>query len=180
MRIAALVLVWSVSSVPGLAFGADLFGGYSTLRLDGDNTNGGTLAVAWALSGELRLSTELSAQLGRVQGEELREWALLAGPVFVPWGVGRMSPFVHAKAGLVRSRRQVQVFGVAMGVDGVCEGGCPAQTGLAAELGGGLDIRVKDNLALRFPQIDYRLTRLEGDNMDGLRICAGVVYRWGR
>lgn len=180
MKVATPVVTLSLLSLPLLAFGAEVFGGYSTLRLDGDNTHGGTLAVTWPLTGNLRLETEASGQLGRVQGEDLREWAILAGPVFVPWGEHRLSPFVHAKAGVVRTRRQVQAFDVAIGSDGVCAGACPAETGLAAEFGGGLDIRVKENLALRLPQIDYRVTSLDNDNSDGLRVCAGIVYRWGR
>ncbi len=165
---------------PATASGAEVFGGYSAMRLEGDNVSGASLAATWPLAGSLRLAGEASAQRGLVQGQDLDEWALLVGPVFSPWRAGRLSPFVHAKAGAVRSRRQVEVFGVAIGPDGLCDGGCPSQTGFAAELGGGLDIRLGDRLGVRLPQVDYRLTRLDGDDADRLRVSAGLVYRFGR
>lgn len=171
----ALLLLW-----PAAARGADLFGGYSAMRLSGDDANGASLAASWRLTGALRVGAEASAQMGVVQGEDLREWALLAGPVFAPRRGSRLSPFVQAKAGLVRSRRQVEVFGVAIGPSGVCQGSCPSETGFSAELGGGLDLRVKGRLGLRLPQVDYRLVRLESDDANRLRVSAGLVWLWGR
>jgi hypothetical protein len=43
------------------------------------------------------------------------------------------------------------VFGVAIGRDGVCGGGCPWQTALVAEAGGGLDLQMTDRLLYRLP-----------------------------
>lgn len=177
MRSAALVLALACAAP---AHAAEVFGGYSALRLEGDNTNGASLAVTLPLAGPLRLAGEASGQFGLVQGEDLREWAFFAGPVLAPWREGRVSPFVHAKAGIVRSQRQLEVFGVAIGAAGVCAGDCPSQTGFAAELGGGLDLRLTERFAVRLPQVDLRLTGLEDDDATRLRISAGVVYRWGR
>ena len=157
----------------------DLFGGYSALRLGGDNVNGASLSASVRLRGAFWLDAEATRQSGLTQGQDLEEWALLAGPAFVPWRERRLSPFLHAKAGAVRSRRQIEVFGVAIGDAGVCDGGCPSQTSFAAELGGGLDLRITRQLALRLPQLDYRLTGLSGDDSHRLRFSAGVVYRWG-
>lgn len=178
MKRAALALL--VLSWPTLASGADVFGGYSALRLDGTITNGGSVAVSWPLAASLDLAVEGSFERGLVRGEDLNEWAVLAGPVFAPWRAKRFSPFVHAKAGVVSSRRQVEVFGVAIGPDGVCDGGCPYSTGPAAEFGGGLDFRLADRISFRVAQVDYRMARLDGANEDRLRLSAGVVYRWGR
>jgi hypothetical protein len=172
---ALLTLSW-----PTLALGADVFGGYSALRLDGDITNGGTVAVSWPLTLSLGLVVEGGFERGLVRGEDLDEWAVLAGSVFTPWPAKRFSPFVHAKAGVVRSRRQVEVFGVAIGPGGVCDGGCPFSTGPAAELGGGLDFRLANRISLRLAQVDYRMARLDDTNEDRLRVSTGVVYRWGR
>lgn len=171
----ALALLW-----PAVASGADVFGGYSAMRLGGDNVSGASVAASWPLAGSLRLAAEASAQLGLTDGEDLSEWALLAGPVWTPRRGGRVAPFVHVKAGAVRSRRQIEIFGVAIGPDGVCEGGCPSQTSVAAEVGGGLDVRLGESVALRLPQVDYRLTRLDGDDAKRLRVSAGIVYRFGR
>lgn len=173
--LALLLLSW-----PALAFGADAFAGYSTLRQDGDQTHGATAAVSWPLNGLLDLVIEGNNQRGLVRGDDLDEWALLAGPVLAPRRGSRLSPFVHTKAGIVTSRRQVEVFGIAIGPDGVCDGGCPYSTGAAAEFGGGLDLRLGSRFSLRLAQVDYRLVRLEGRNVDSLRAATGVVYRWGR
>jgi hypothetical protein len=159
---------------------ADLFAGYSALRLQGDHANGASLALSLPLTGALRLAAEASGQLGLVAGEDLDEWALLAGPSLAPWREARVRPFVHAKAGLVRSRRQVEVFGVPIGPDGVCSGGCPSEMAFAAELGGGLDLGLTRRVALRLPQADYRITRLENGQANRLRLSAGLVWLWGR
>jgi len=100
--------------------------------------------------------------------------------VFAPRRDSRLQPFLHAKAGLVRSRRQVEVLGIAIGAEGVCDSACPSETAFAAELGGGLDIRLTERLALRLPQVDYRLSGLESDDASRLRFSAGLVWRWGR
>ena len=173
-------LVACLLCAPGSARATDLFGGYSVLRLEGQNAHGAALALSFQLGHKLRIAAEATGQSGLVQGEHLREWALLAGPVLAPWRQSWVAPFVHAKAGLVRSRRQLEVFGVTLGAAGVCNGGCPSETVLAAELGGGLDFRLTSRLALRLPQVDYRLTRLDTVDPRRLRFSAGVALRWGR
>ncbi len=172
--VALPLLLWS-----GAASAMDVFGGYSALRLSGDNVSGASLAVSFPLRGAFWLDAEATGQLGLAGGEDLSEWTLLAGPRFTPWRDNRLSPFVHARAGAVRSRSQIEVFGIAIGDEGVCDGGCPSETSFAAELGGGLDFRLTRRLALRLPQVDYRLTGLAGDDSTRLRFSAGVVYRWG-
>lgn len=178
MRRAALLLL--LLSWPTPAVAADIFGGYSALRLDGATVHGGGGAVRWPLTESLKIVVEGSYHRGLVRGENLDEWAFLAGLALTPWQVKRVGLFVHAKGGLVRSRRQVEVFDVAIGPDGVCDGGCPYSFGPAGEFGGGLDLRLTDRLAARLAQLDYRLARLDGETIDSLRLSAGVVYRWGR
>lgn len=171
----ALLALWAV---PQAAAAGDLFGGYSIMRVDDHQVSGGTVSWSWPLGRLVRLAVEGSLERGLVAGEDLDEWAFLGGPVLTPWREGRFSPFVHAKAGFVRSRRQVEVFGVTIGPDGVCDGGCPYSAGGGAEFGGGLDYRLSDRFALRVPQVDYRVTWLDDANANRLRLSAGVIYRW--
>jgi hypothetical protein len=110
-------------------------------------------------------------------GERLRELGLLAGAALAPWPAARLSPFVSLKAGVVSAQRSVTVFGVSIAADGVCDGGCPYQTGPAAEVGGGLDLRVGGRWAVRLAQADYRVTRLAGETDHALRLSAGIVRR---
>ena len=161
------------------AAAADLFGGYSSLRSSGDNVRGGGLGLTWRGGHPVRIAIELSGQLGSAAGEDVAAAALLAGPTYVPWRTRRVVPFLHAKAGPLVSRRQVEVFGVAIGPDGVCEGSCPWSGGLVAEAGGGLDVRLTGRLAARLPQADYRWTRESGRTERGLRLTAALVYRLG-
>jgi hypothetical protein len=172
---AALVLA---SGAPAGA--ADLCAGYSHLRLDGGGVHGAVVSVAWPMAGPLRLDVEASSQRGLVAGEDLDEHALLAGMALAPGRGRRLRPFLHARAGVAWSRRQVEVFGVAIGPGGVCEGGCPGRVGPAVAAGGGLDLRLFGRWSARLAQVDYRRTFLEGPDTSGLRAAAGVVFRWGR
>jgi hypothetical protein len=172
---AALLLLGAGSARAG-----DLAGSYSALRVDGQTVSGAALQAALPVSASFRMAGELSAQFGAVNGEDLTEWALVAGPAWSPRPNSRLQPFLEVQAGLVRSRRQVDVFGVALDADGVCTGGCPASTAWAAELGGGLDVALGRGVALRALRADYRLTGLDEAPSHRLRVSAGLVWRWGR
>jgi hypothetical protein len=169
----------SMAAGTGVAHGAEIALGYSGLQSDGSLTHGGGLALASPRGGgRLRLVAEVSAQSGGASGgERLRELGLFAGAALAPWPGGRLSPFVSLKAGVVSAQRSVQVFGVSIDADGVCDGGCPYQTGPAAEVGGGLDLRVGGRWAVRLVQADYRVTRLAGETDHALRLSAGIVRR---
>jgi hypothetical protein len=176
---AALVFLVSMTGGPATAEASEIALGYSGLRADGDLTHGGGFAFASPRGdGRLRLVAELSAQSGGAAGgERLREIGLLAGAALAPWRSGRLSPFVSLKAGAVSAQRSVSVFGVSIAAGGVCDGGCPYQTGPAAEIGGGLDLRVGGRWAVRVVQADYRVTRLGGETDHALRLSAGIVRR---
>jgi hypothetical protein len=180
VRLAAAAALAALVGTARAASSADAFGGYSYLRRDGDSLHGGALSLTLPLRGAVRLTVEITNHQGLLGGSDLSEQAFLIGPTFMPRRDGRVRPFVHAKAGLVRLQSQVGVFGVAIGEEGVCEGSCPGDIGFAAEAGGGLDWRVRDRWLLRLPQVDYRLARQEGDTVSSLRASAGVVFRWGR
>jgi len=157
--------------------GRELSGGYSSLRLGGERLGGGSLALSWPLRGKLRLCAEATLHGGRSEGEDLAEQALLFGPSLAPRAGRRLRPFAHVRAGLMRSRRQLEVFGVAIGREGVCDGGCPWRFGVAGEVGGGLDLRLLRRLAVRLPQLDFQLTSA-GEARSRLRVSAGLVWRW--
>jgi hypothetical protein len=172
----AALLVAALAAARPLDAG-DLFGGYSSLRSSGDNVRGAGAALTWRSDRPLRYTVELSGQFGQAAGESFDALSVLAGPALGFRSERRVRPFVHARAGAVAARRQVVVFGVAIGPDGVCDGGCAWQTGPVAEAGGGLDVRVGSRLWLRVPQVDYRWMRLQGRHERGLRLSAGIVYR---
>jgi hypothetical protein len=180
VRLAAAAALAALVVPARTASSADAFGGYSYLRRDGESLHGGGASLTLPFRGSLRLGIEITNHQGQIDGKDLSEWALLAGPTFMPRRDARRRPFVHVKAGLVRLQSQVGVFGVAIGEEGVCDGSCPGDIGFAAEAGGGLDWRVRDRWLLRLPQVDYRFARQEGDSVSSLRASGGVVFRWGR
>lgn len=176
-RLLGIALALLVAST---ADAASLVGSYSTMRLDGSSVQGFGVAFEWPLFGALQIATEGTSQSGSVQGQELDEFAVLAGPKMVFRRGHRFAPFVHGKGGFVRSRRQVEIFGVRIGEAGVCSGACPSETSVAAEAGGGFDLRLDDRWSLRLAQFDYRMTRLPSGPSDRWRVSAGVAYSWGR
>jgi hypothetical protein len=176
-RPAVLVLAATMAAAPA-ASATEWSAGYSGLRARGDFVHGAVLGATWPRAqGALRLSLEASGESGLSAGENLRELGLLGGAALAPWSGARWSPFVSLKAGIVRARRQVEVFGVAIGPDRVCDAGCPYSTGPAAEIGGGLDLRLGGRWALRLAQADYRIRRLAGQTERGVRLSAGIVRR---
>lgn len=176
-RVAALVLGCLAPLAPP-AFGAELALGPSWLRSNGDEVPGGAFAATWRSDRRLALTLEASLHTGDAGGENLREVALLVGPRFSPRVAKRLRPFLALKAGGVSARRQVEVFGVAVGPSGVCDGSCSSEFGAAGEAGGGLDFGLTHRITLRFPEAEYRLSRIAGSWKGGLRVSAGVVARW--
>ncbi|MEK7831876.1 MAG: hypothetical protein AAB401_12360, partial [Acidobacteriota bacterium] len=49
----------------------------------------------------------------------------------------------------------------------------------AMAIGGGLDAKVHDNLAIRLFQTDYVLTRFNDDSQHNFRLSTGLVLRLG-
>jgi len=59
-----------------------------------------------------------------------------------------------------------------------------SQTPFAMTVGGGIDIPIRPNLAIRAADIDYMLTRLTNpltntNNQNNFKYSAGIQYRWG-
>jgi hypothetical protein len=177
-----VVVAAAVAALAGgsTASAGDVFAGYSYLRREGESLHGGGASLTLPLQGSLRLSFEITSHQGRVDDKDHSEWALLVGPTFLRSREARIRPFAHVKAGVLRRQSEVGVFGVAIDEEGVCEGSCPGDVGFVAEAGGGLDWHLKGAWLLRLPQVDYRYTRQEGDNVSGFRASGGVVFRWGR
>ncbi len=86
-------------------------------------------------------------------------------------------PFAHALAGAAQGRNSVsfnQVVCIAI-VPSPCSPFTETETGFAAALGGGLDIRVNDKVDVRAIQIDYNPTRLFDSTQHNFRIGVGIV-----
>jgi hypothetical protein len=76
----------------------------------------------------------------------------------------KFKPFAHAMAGFAN-------FGVDVGAFDESE------SGFAAILGGGLDVKVSDRIDIRAIQVDYNPTRFDGVYQHNFRIGVGIVFR---
>lgn len=74
-----------------------------------------------------------------------------------------VKPFAHALAGAAHAR---------FGAGGFSE----SETGFAAALGGGLDLRVSERVDVRAVQFDWNPTRLGDSTQHNFRVGVGVVF----
>jgi hypothetical protein len=93
--------------------------------------------------------------------------SLTYGPVFSYRKNKRIVPFGHGLLGAVR------------GGSGYLNISKPEMR-FGAYVGGGLDVKVSPNIALRVIQADYLLTRFSGARQDNLRLSAGIVLLLGK
>ena len=83
----------------------------------------------------------------------------------------RVTPFVHALFGPTR----VSVRSTENG-----ETSSDSDTGFSMFLGGGLDIKVNDHVAIRAIQIEYGRANLFDESQTRGRVSVGVVFRFGK
>jgi opacity protein-like surface antigen len=83
---------------------------------------------------------------------------------------GKAEPFVHA---LLGGARENDKFSGGL-VDKVTE------NAFAFALGGGLDVKVNDNFAIRVAQVDYLGDKLGVETANNFRYSVGVVIRLGK
>jgi len=163
--IAAVMLL--IPAIPALAQEyprVELFGGYSALvsgDIDNlDHFNGIGLDFAWNFNRAFGLVTEFGVH--KNNGD--RFYSAYSGPRLSFRGE-RATFFIHALAGSFRLPD---------------EGGSRSLTVLSLAAGGGLDINVSDNVAIRLFQIDYTPVRFRGEWVNLYRGQTGVTFKLGR
>jgi opacity protein-like surface antigen len=98
---------------------------------------------------------------------KIRVLTLLFGPR-VTLHRGKVEPFVHALFGGARATAEAPDFGVSAG---------DAAYAFAYALGGGFDVKVHNNFAIRVAQLDFLQARAGGEGLNNFRFSAGVVIR---
>src|SRR5262245_22035559 len=132
---------------------------YSYLRLggrNGINQQGGSFSVA----GNLNQWVGIVGDFGAYGGEGLGTFTFLAGPRFSARNSSGVTPFAQV------------LFG------GAHLGGSEGATPFAISPGGGLDVKISPNVALR-PQVDYLALRANGQTLNSVRASVGLVFRFG-
>jgi opacity protein-like surface antigen len=93
----------------------------------------------------------------------------------------RFRPFGHALAGVAVGKSKIDNsffssgFCQQTGVD--CRGDfSDSETGFAAAIGGGIDIKATERFSIRAIQVDYNPTRFNGSTQNNFRFGLGVVF----
>lgn len=176
-----LLLLFSVAASAQDNPKADVFLGYSYLRVNpgtisgipGFNLNGGVGSVNYSRGHSLGVVGEFGGyHVGSIGGVPVSGTLLtyLFGPRFTYHSGSRISPFAHV------------LFGGAH-VNGSAFGGTTSANSFAVAIGGGVDAKVAEHVAVRLGQFDYLLTRFDisgtgRTSQNNLRYTGGIVFRW--
>lgn len=151
---------------------AELFVGYSYA---GDSTHGFDGSVAVNVNEWVGVVADFGSQFTDIDGtdsrEEIRTQTYMFGPQFSVRRNRRVTPFARALFGAARVRTEATELGQTFAF---------ADTSFALAVGGGLDVRVNDRVAVRVIQAEYVRTGFFGETQNKGRISAGVVIRFGK
>lgn len=167
----------------------EFFAGYSyhsadinTLTINPKRTgqNGVNLAYTRKLTRSVGLTTDISAHFKRdsqqtstgVFESKRDQYYLLGGIQYAPQNESRVTPFVRALVGASLFRGFTSNTSPAGNVFTFDDA-----TSLAVALGGGLDVRVNDRVAIRIIQADYIPTFFGPGRQNNIRLSVGIVFK---
>jgi len=162
----------------------EFFGGYSYFGADlggaGLNLNGFNFAMTENVNSWFGATVDFSSHYGNMvtlvpttppaasggsTTTSVNAASVMLGPVFSYRKSPGVTPFVHVLMGAVRGSE---------GYLGISKS--DSELGLA--FGGGLDVKVTRNLAVRVVQADYITTKFNEVRQSNLRVSAGLVLRF--
>lgn len=151
---------------------AEVFGGYTYA---GGGAHGWDASAAGNVNGWLGLVADVSGQYAGLEEpgvrERIRTHAFLFGPQFSVRRNRRVTPFARALFGASHVSTEAAEAGQIFSF---------SDTSFAVALGGGLDVKVKEGLAVRVVQLDYVRTGFFGETQNKGRLSFGLVLRLGR
>ena len=171
-KLLLMFAVMSVMSLPMLAqenYKAEIFGGYQYTRLggsNGTNFNGWNAAATGNLNSWFGITGDISGAYKSESGAHLHLHNFLFGPTVSYNRASKVKPFAHALFGF--SRADAGISGLASGSDNA----------FAMALGGGIDVGIGRNFAVRLVQADYLMTRFGSASQNNARISVGLVARF--
>jgi hypothetical protein len=159
----------------------EVFGGYSYFRAnpEGYNLNGWNASIAGNISNWFGIVGDVSGHYGapsqfgfRIPGVDISSYTFLAGPKLA-YREGRVTAFAHFLIG--DARAGTGAFGLST-----------SDNALAAAIGGGIDFKLNDWLAVRAIQADYVMTRFRTapeefgpERQNNARLSFGLVLQLG-
>ncbi len=174
----ALVLFFSVAAAAQETPKVEIFGGYSNLFANVNNSSSNSSYTSFNLNGVAVSAAEnvnswfggvldFSTNFGSHAGYNVNAESIMYGPRFAYRKSRAITPSVHALFGAIRGSRYF---------DGISE----ANYRFALGVGGEIDVRINDKVALRLVQADYIPTHFLDLRQDNVRISAGFVFRFPR
>lgn len=149
----------------------EIFGGYSYLRDDGHNLNGWTGTFIVNVNRWFAIAADFDGHYGShregLEAVRVLEHGFTFGPHVALHNRSRVTPFAFALFG--GAHDSVKVAGVT-----------ESATGFAANLGGGLDVRVNEKWSVRLIQVDAAYTRFHGEGKTAPRFSTGLVFHFGK
>jgi hypothetical protein len=161
-RLLILLGLFFVFSISARAQSIDLFGGYSYERFGvspGRNLNGVEITGQYKFRSWLGLAADMDGHFGLPSQPDARTLDFMVGPqISFP---ARISPFVHALAGIGHAR-----------TNGI------ADTSFAGAIGAGIDMHIVPFVSWRIIQADDLVTHHYGGVQHNARISTGLVFRF--
>ena len=149
----------------------EVFGGYTWA---GGNFHGWNSSVTGNVTRRFGITADFSGQYGsELEGSLLvkeNAHSFLFGPRYAFRGK-RLTPFVYALFGVTRFQQSATISGQRLS---------ESDSGFSSALGGGLDIKVNERVAIRAFQIDYFRPNFFGEAHNRGRLAFGVVLHLGK
>ncbi len=198
------VLLLAVSAQAQDTPKAEVFAGYSFSRaeagggLSGINLNGWNAAITGNVNSWFGITADFSGHYGStLLDAPINRHSFLFGPKLTyRGGDAKVSPFAHALFGAVRAHRGIANLPLGSPLPLL-----PAatETAFGMALGGGVDYKVNDRVAIRLIQAEYLMTRFEEASgivciqtittpcpttqtgtQNNLRLSFGMNFRFGK
>lgn len=165
----AVVLFFSVAAAAQQTPRFEVFGGYSFLAADLNdsnfNLNGFHVSAAENLNKWVGGVLDFSTHYGTRAGLNVNTQSIMYGPRFSYRKSKVITPSAHALFGAVRG---------SAGFDGISK----PDTHFGLALGGEIDIAINDHVAFRLVQGDYLMTNFVNMRQDNIRVSTGLVFRF--
>ena len=163
---------------------AELLGAYSFVHMEQLDMHGWNASVIGNVNKNLGIVGDVSGHYNRESSSgllgttrsELTFHSFMVGPQVIERQRKWFSPFAHALFGFTRVNASVTASGASAAARSVSND----VSGFSMVLGGGLDLTADDRFSYRLIQADYYLIRSDRFKHEGLRLSAGVLFRFGK
>jgi opacity protein-like surface antigen len=155
---------------------AEIFGGYQYFHansgvsgLSGFNLNGWNASASGFFSRNLGVTADFSGSYGTPSvlgvGVKTNFYTFLFGPTVRVPNSSRLTPFAHVLFG--GGRISGSAFGVSV-----------SSTDFTWAAGGGVDVNLSRNFAIRLGQADFLQSRVAGSSQNNFRYSTGIVLKF--